>query len=91
MVYIQMQNLKERRPGVAEVAQEIEAPYFFTAKILQRLVKQGFVKSVKGKGGGFFLDQEKRDLPMKEIIRQPERNLNFSCGYIRISSYAASF
>ncbi len=82
MVYIQMQNLKERRPGVAEVAQEIEAPYFFTAKILQRLVKQGFVKSVKGKGGGFFLDQEKRDLPMKEIIIAIEgEELFVGCGF----------
>lgn len=82
MVYIQLQNLKDRRPGVAEIAQEIEAPYFFTAKIFQRLAKQGFVRSMKGKGGGFFLDQEKQDLSLKEIIIAIEGNELFvGCGF----------
>ena len=43
LVYIQFQNLKNRRPGIAEIASEIETPQSFTAKILQRLVKQCFV------------------------------------------------
>jgi Rrf2 family protein len=82
MVYIQIQNMKERRPGVAEIAQEIEAPFFYTAKILQRLVKQGFVKSLKGKGGGFFLDPEKKDLSLKEIIIAIEgEELFIGCGF----------
>jgi len=82
MVYIRLQNLKERRPGVAEIAHEIEAPYFFTAKIFQRLAKQGFVRSVKGKGGGFFLDPEKRDLPLKDIIVAIEGDELFvGCGF----------
>ena len=55
LVYIQLQNLSNRKPGVAEIAEEIEAPHFFTAKILQRLVRNGFVVSLKGKSGGFFL------------------------------------
>lgn len=82
MVYIQIQNLKDRRPGVTEIAQEIEAPYFFTAKIFQRLAKQGFVRSVKGKGGGFFLDPAKKDLPLKEIIIAIEgEELFIGCGF----------
>ncbi len=47
LVYIQVQNYKERRPGIAEIAKEIDAPQYYTAKIFQRLVKQGFVKSTK--------------------------------------------
>ena len=82
MVYIQVQNLKERRPGVAEIAQEIEAPFFYTAKIFQRLAKLGFVRSLKGKGGGFFLDPDKKDLPLKEIIIAIEGNeLFIGCGF----------
>ncbi len=82
MVYIQIQNLKERRPGVAEIAQEIEAPFFFTAKIFQRLAKKGFVRSLKGKGGGFFLDPVKKDLPLKEIIIAIEgEELFIGCGF----------
>ena len=82
MVYIQLQNLKDRRPGVAEIAQEIEAPFFYTAKIFQRLVKIGFVRSLKGKGGGFFLDQTKKDLPLKELIIAIEGDELFvGCGF----------
>lgn len=82
MVYIQLQNLKDHRPGVAEIAQEIEAPFFYTAKIFQRLVKIGFVRSLKGKGGGFFLDQAKKDLPLKELIIAIEgEELFVGCGF----------
>jgi len=82
MVYIQLQNLKNRRPGIAEIASEIEAPQFFTAKILQRLVKLGFVYSVKGKGGGFYFDAEKSNLPLKDIIMATEGSKTFSgCGF----------
>lgn len=82
MVYIQLQNLKERRPGVAEIAHEIEAPFFFTAKIFQRLAKQGFVKSMKGKGGGFYIESEKQDLPLKELIIAIEgEELFIGCGF----------
>jgi Rrf2 family protein len=82
LVYIQIQNLKDRRPGTAEVAREIEAPPFYTAKILQRLVRAGFVESVKGKGGGFFFDRSKPDLKLEMLISAIEGNSSFSgCGF----------
>jgi Rrf2 family transcriptional regulator, iron-sulfur cluster assembly transcription factor len=68
LVYIQIQNLKGKKPGVAEIAKEIDAPPFFTAKILQRMARQGFVQSQKGKGGGFYFDKERPDLPIKDLI-----------------------
>jgi len=82
LVYIQMQNLRGRRPGIAEIAKEIEAPPFYTAKILHRMVKSGFVASLKGKGGGFYFEKEKRDLPIKDLIVATEGNKSFSgCGF----------
>jgi Rrf2 family protein len=82
LVYIQLQNLKNRRPGTIEIAKEIDAPHFYTAKILQGLVKQGFLESLKGKGGGFFLDNEKPDLPLIDLIEATEGDKSFSgCGF----------
>ena len=82
LVYIKLQNLKERRPGMAEVAKEIEAPPFFTAKILQRLVRAGFIESIKGKGGGFFFNPAKPDLPLINLISATEGDRSFSgCGF----------
>ncbi len=82
LVYIQLQNSRERRPGIAEIASEIETPQSFTAKILQRLVKQGFVESLKGINGGFFFNSEKEDLPLKKVIVSIEGESLFSgCGF----------
>ena len=82
LVYIKLQNLKARRPGLAEVAKEIDAPPFFTAKILQQLVRAGFIRSIKGKGGGFFFDPDKPDLPLVKLITATEGDKSYSgCGF----------
>jgi Rrf2 family protein len=82
LVYIKLQNLKDRRPGTVEVAKEIEAPPFYTAKILQRLVRAGFLRSMKGKGGGFFFDPDQSDLPLIRLISATEGDKSFSgCGF----------
>jgi Rrf2 family protein len=82
LVYIQHQNNEGRRPGIAEIAQEIEAPPFYTAKILQRMVRQGFVQSLKGKGGGFYFDKNNAPLPLKDLIVSIEGAKTFSgCGF----------
>lgn len=82
LVYIKLQNLRGRRPGTSEVAKEIEAPPYYTAKILQRLVRIGFLNSLKGKGGGFFFDPDKPDLPLIKLISATEGDRSFSgCGF----------
>lgn len=68
LVYIQLQNYDGKRPGIVEIAEQIDAPHFYTAKILQRLVRQGFIESQKGKGGGFYFDTKKPDLSLKHLI-----------------------
>ena len=81
LIYIKLQNLKNRRPGTVEISKEIEAPPFFTAKILQRLVRSGFLESQKGKGGGFYFDPEKSNLTLKTLISSTEGDRSFSgCG-----------
>ncbi|MBN2613920.1 MAG: Rrf2 family transcriptional regulator [Bacteroidales bacterium] len=82
LVYIQMQNFKGHRPGTDEIAREIEAPRFFTAKILQRLVRNGFISSLKGKGGGFFFMPGQSEFMLKELIKSIEGDEIFTgCGF----------
>ena len=82
LVYIKLQNLKNRRPGTIEISKETEAPQFFTAKILQRLVRSGFIESLKGKGGGFYFDPDKPEIPLIKLITEIEGNRSFSgCGF----------
>lgn len=82
LVYIMVQNLKGSKPGVVEIAHEIEAPHFYTAKILQRLVRQGLVNSTKGKGGGFYFDECNSKSKLKDVINATEGNRLFKgCGF----------
>jgi Rrf2 family protein len=81
LIYIQSKNTLGHRPGIAEIAEEIDAPQFYTAKILQRLVKQGFVESLKGKGGGFSFNANLPELTLKTIITAIEGDHLFTgCG-----------
>lgn len=78
LVYIQIQNNKGLRPGIDEITREIDAPRFYTAKILQRMVRLGFLQSLKGKGGGFSFDNDKPELPIRDVIIAIEGERNIS-------------
>lgn len=81
LIYIQVQNFANRTPGIIEIAAEIDTPKPFTAKILQRLVKNGFIESMKGKNGGFFFNSNNPDLTLKEVIYSIEGDDVYSrCG-----------
>lgn len=82
LVYIQAQNYRGINPGVVEISNEIDSPQFFTAKILHRLVKQGFIESKKGRNGGFRFNPEKSALSLKECITAIEGDRLFTgCGF----------
>ncbi|HLN20689.1 MAG TPA: Rrf2 family transcriptional regulator [Bacteroidales bacterium] len=82
LVYIKVQNLKNRKPGAAEISKEIDAPHFFIAKILQRLVRSGFMRSIKGKGGGFYFDDSKPEISLMDLMQFTEGGSSFlSCGF----------
>jgi Rrf2 family protein len=58
-----------RRVGFQEVASEIDSPEAFTAKILQQLVKNNIINSVKGPKGGFEMDPTiLKSLPLNKIV-----------------------
>lgn len=82
LVYIQSQNYAGRRPGISEIAREIDAPHFFTAKIMNQMVKHGFVASIKGKGGGFFFETGKPDINLGRLIEVTGGNRSLTgCGF----------
>jgi len=82
LVFIQLQNLKGRRPGVPETAREIEAPVAFTAKILHTMTRHGLLKSMKGRGGGFFFENNRTDLTLyKVILVMQGEDIFTSCGF----------
>jgi Rrf2 family iron-sulfur cluster assembly transcriptional regulator len=48
VIHLCMETRDGKRLGVADIANAIESPEPFTAKILQTLVRHGFISSAKG-------------------------------------------
>ncbi|MBZ7987711.1 Rrf2 family transcriptional regulator [Campylobacter canadensis] len=73
---------KQKSPiDVDTLANELNIPRSFLAKILQNLAKDGLLKSFKGIKGGFILSKEAKDINVKEIIISAEKKepLVFEC------------
>ncbi len=82
LVFIQLRNWLQKRPGVSEIAKEIEAPEAYTAKILQSLTKNKLVDSMKGRGGGFFFNENQSNLTLYDVIHVIEGDACFhKCGF----------
>ncbi|MGB8703721.1 MAG: Rrf2 family transcriptional regulator [Gillisia sp.] len=67
-VYIALQSLEGVRTSLKEIAEEIDSPVAFTAKILQQLAKNDILHSVKGPSGGFQIEKQKLDKIMLDQI-----------------------
>lgn len=86
LVFVKLKNMEQKRPGVIEIASEIEAPTAFTAKILQTVTKHGLLGSMKGRGGGFFFNESDPELSLYKVIMVMEGDSIFTrCGFGLIS------
>ena len=82
LVSVQLQNWDNKRPGVGDVAEHIEAPVAFTAKILQALTKNKLLHSAKGRGGGFFFSDNDEHVTLFQVIRVVEgEGIFHRCGF----------
>lgn len=57
-IFIAAQSQKGERVSIQDVSSKIESPEAFTSKILQKLVKIGVIQSLKGPGGGFYIEND---------------------------------
>ncbi len=89
LIFVQLQNLYGQRPGVAEIAREIDAPEAFTAKILHTLTSRKLLNSMKGRGGGFFFSEKQAEITVYEIILVMEGDALFTECAIGLSNCSA--
>ncbi|HMQ43518.1 MAG TPA: Rrf2 family transcriptional regulator, partial [Mariniflexile sp.] len=57
-IFIAINSFEGKRVSPKEIAEEINSPQAFTAKILQALARNNIVYSIKGAHGGFELDKK---------------------------------
>lgn len=82
LVYIYIQNQDGKKPGFKEIALNIESPVEFTAKVLQKLSRSGMISSSRGRGGGFFFEQDSGKLSLFQLINSIDSEFDISrCGF----------
>jgi Rrf2 family protein len=59
--------------GAAQIADKIDAPPNYLAKLLRILARQGLVESNKGPGGGFRLARDARRIRLLDVVEPIEQ------------------
>lgn len=67
-VYLSQKSSEGQRLGIEAIAEGIDAPKPFVAKILQQLNRAGVIRSNKGPNGGFYLTVELKDQPLWNVL-----------------------
>lgn len=64
--------------NVNHIAQQMSASRNHLAKVMQRLVKDGFVKSTRGPAGGFVLNKSPEEITLLSIFESIEGPVEFT-------------
>lgn len=80
-IYIAAEGTMDKKVGIDEICNHIEAPKHFTAKILQILTRNKIISSQKGVNGGFYLDKDQPKMTLIQIVSAIDGDLLFTrCG-----------
>lgn len=68
VLYLAVNASKEQKILAKDIAEPINVPPSYIAKLLQELARHGIVSSVKGPRGGFYLDAENMETKLIRIV-----------------------
>lgn len=68
-IFIAQKGTKDKKLGIDEIANAIDSPKPFTAKILQLLTKDKVLHSMRGPNGGFYITEKSKKLPLNSVLK----------------------
>ncbi len=68
ILYLAINSNESKKIGVKKIAEELETPLPFLAKLLQKLTKTNLVSSTKGPHGGFYLSKKDTENTIWNVI-----------------------
>src|SRR5215831_14742161 len=81
VIYLASKFDSGENAGIKEIAEFINASEHTVGKLLQTLVKQDVIKSLKGPAGGFYISKEQRKQPIINIVEAIDgKNVFKECG-----------
>ncbi len=82
IIHIARQSQKGNRVSLKNVAEAIDSPVAFTAKILQSLAKDDLISSIKGSGGGYeLLNEQLKKITLHNVVSSIDGDkIFYKCG-----------
>jgi len=74
LLYLTMH--RDRRVALPEVSAAYGISQHHLVKVVQRLIEEGWVESVRGRGGGLSLARDPADINVGHVVRITEPHLN---------------
>ena len=79
--FIAHRTASGNKVGIKEIANGIDSPEHFLAKILQDLSRKGIVQSAKGPNGGFYMEETALKRPLADVVEAVDGKSIFTgCG-----------
>ena len=69
MIFVAQKSKDQVRVSIKQIAEGIDAPEPFIAKILQDLGKRKLINSVKGPNGGFYIDESNMKCSVADVVK----------------------
>lgn len=85
VLYLALQTDENNKIGVKKIAEELETPQPFLAKLLQQLNKANLVSSTKGPNGGFYLSKQDNKNAVWDIIISIDGSSKFDDCFLGLS------
>ena len=81
MLFVGQKSRDGNRTGIREIAEGIDSPEYFIAKVLQELNRKRLIQSQKGPAGGFYLDKKGMECSLADIVKAIDGDKIFlGCG-----------
>ncbi len=85
ILYLAIHTDEQYKVGVKKIAEELESPQPFLAKLLQQLNKGNLVSSTKGPNGGFYLSKKDKEKAVWDIIKNIDGTSKFDDCFLGLS------
>jgi len=67
--------------GIHTIAEDLDLPLHYLSKVMQSLVKNDVISSVKGRNGGFYLNENELNEPLLRVVQAIDgENVFLKCG-----------
>lgn len=85
VLYLAIHTDENNKIGVIKIAEELETPQPFLAKLLQQLNKGNLVSSTKGPNGGFYLSKQDKENAIWDVIKSIDGTSKFDDCFLGLS------